>query len=74
MIHSFSLYNRVTNVHDEEERSVFLLKKQKMKNPQKKAMHIVTDGYGNSKTDPFGSYTGVCRRRKEIPTQDADDL
>ena len=27
-----------------------------------------------SKTDPLGSYTGVCQSRNEIPTQDADDL
>ena len=26
------------------------------------------------KTDPFGSYTGVCKDKYEIPVQDADDL
>ena len=26
------------------------------------------------KTDPFGSYTGVCEEPKEKPVQDADDL
>lgn len=24
--------------------------------------------------DPFGSYTGVCKDKNEVPTQDADDL
>lgn len=56
------------------ERSVSRLKEQKMKRPQKKAMRIVKAGQEKSSTDPFGSYTGVCQRRKETPVQDADDL
>ncbi|MBM6921392.1 hypothetical protein H6A12_09515 [Phocea massiliensis] len=50
------------------------MKEQKMKRPQKKAMRIVKAGQEKSNTDPFGSYTGVCQRRSEIPVQDADDL
>lgn len=56
------------------ERSVALLKEKKKKGPQKKAMRVVKAGREKSNTDPFGSYTGVCQRRSEIPVQDADDL
>ena len=56
------------------ERSVALLKEKMKKGPQKKAMRVVKAGQEKSSTDPFGSYTGVCRRRKETPVQDADDL
>ncbi len=29
---------------------------------------------GQTKTDPFGSYTGVCANPYEVPVQDVDDL
>ncbi len=31
------------------------------------------DGH-TPKTDPFGSYTGVCANPYEVPVQDVDDL
>ena len=41
------------------------------KKPTKKALSIVNF---SSPTDVLGSYTGTPSRRKEQPTQDADDL
>lgn len=50
--------------------------KKKDKNTMKKAMEAV-EAYvavDSIKTDPNGSYTGVCDDKKEKPVQDADDL
>ena len=38
----------------------------------KKAMKVIA--MKDSSTDPFGSYTGVCKDVFEVPVQDADDL
>ena len=38
----------------------------------KRAMKVIA--MKDSSTDPFGSYTGVCKDVFEVPVQDADDL
>lgn len=38
----------------------------------KKAMKVIA--MKDSATDPFGSYTGICKDVFEVPVQDADDL
>ena len=53
-------------------------KKSKIKIPSdksrvmKRAMKVIA--MKDSSTDPFGSYTGVCKDVFEVPVQDADDL
>lgn len=45
--------------------------KKATKAPTKRALDVLDF---KSETDPLGSYTGTPNKKKEVPTQDADDL
>lgn len=44
----------------------------KHKQPTEKALEVIS--MKQAKSDPQGSYTGVCKAKEEEPVQDADDL
>ena len=45
-----------------------------MKNENKTQKVINEYKSAGKKTDPYGSYTGNCKGKREKPVQDADDL
>lgn len=42
--------------------------------PHSSSRPIRPNASEEKKFDPLGSYTGRCENKKEVPTQDADDL
>lgn len=48
------------------------MKESKKTNPTEKAKNL--GNLKSDKTDPNGSYTGICEKENELPVQDADDL
>ncbi len=50
------------------------MKKQKIILPPPLGVPLPPGSFGDTETDPQGSYTGVPANLNETPVQDADDL